>query len=104
MPECQHHNWPNYALKEVGGTMHHRANFETNKQGVNTLVYRAESGYESHRHGAPAGGIYKLVAEIQDVKSSATSITLYYLIGNGSVAEQLKLWANGEKNTCPKLR
>lgn len=94
---------PNFALREVGGTMHYHAKVETNKEGVTTLAYQAEQGRETARYGAPPGGVYQLVAEIRENKGNATRVDLYYVIGVGSVAEHLKRWANGDKGNCPKL-
>lgn len=94
---------PNLAFREVGGTMHYHSKIETNKEGITALVFQAEQGRESARHGAPPGGLYQLVAEIQENKPNATGINIYHVAGVGSVAEHLKLWAGGEKNRCPKL-
>lgn len=94
---------PNFAFREVGGTMHYRAKVETNKEGVTTLAYQAEQGRETARYGAPPGGVYQLVAEIRENRGNATRIDLYYVTGVGSIAEHLKRWANGDKGNCPKL-
>jgi len=94
---------PNYAYKEVGGTMHYHSKMDTNKEDVVTLTFQAEQGRESARHGAPPGGLFQLVAQIRAVEASSTRIALNYVIPANSAAEYLKLWANGDKSRCPKF-
>lgn len=94
---------PNYALREVGGTMLYHPKTDTNKEGVVTLSLQSESTRKSAMHGAPPDGIFMLVAEIRAVDANTTRIDFNYVITANSAVEHLKLWANGDKNRCPKF-
>lgn len=94
---------PNYALREVGGTMLYHPKIDTNKEGVVTLSLQSESTRKSSMHGAPPDGIYMLVAEIRAADASSTQINFNYMITANSAVKHLKQWANGDKNRCPKL-
>lgn len=94
---------PNYAFKEVGGTMHYHAKIDTDKEGVVTLSLQSEQGRESARHGAPPGGLFMMVAEMRAADASTTRITFNYVITANSAVEHMKQWANGDKGRCPKF-
>lgn len=94
---------PNYAYKEVGGTMHYHSKIDTDKEGVVTLSLQSEQGRESARHGAPPGGLFMLVAEMRAADASTTRIALNYVITANSAVEHLKQWSNGDKSRCPKF-
>ena len=94
---------PNYALKEVGGTMLYHPKIDTNKEGVVTLSLQSESTRKSAMHGAPPDGIFMLVAEFRAAGTNATRIDLNYYITANSAVEHLKQWANGDQSRCPKF-
>jgi len=94
---------PNYALREVGGTMLYHPKIDTSKEGVVTLSLQSESTRKSAMHGAPPDGVFMLVAEIRAADANTTRINFNYLITANSAVEHLKQWANGDKNRCPKF-
>ena len=94
---------PNYALREVGGTMLYHPKIDANKEGVVTLSLQSESTRKSAMHGAPPDGVFMLVAEIRAADANTTRINFNYLITANSAVEHLKQWANGDKNRCPKF-
>lgn len=94
---------PNYAIKEVGGTMLYHPKIDTNKEGVVTLSLQSESTRKSSMHGAPPDGMFMLVAEFRAAGANTTRIDLNYFIMANSAVEHLKQWANGDKNRCPKF-
>ena len=94
---------PNYALREVGGTMLYHPKIDTSKEGVVTLSLQSESTRKSAMHGAPPDGVFMLVAEIRAADANTTRINFNYLNTANSAVEHLKQWANGDKNRCPKF-
>jgi hypothetical protein len=51
--------------------------------------------------GAPAGGIFVLVAEAQP-QGGGTKVDVYHL-GRGGIADYALDWAEGNKSRCPRL-
>lgn len=89
----------NYQTRSNGSITWYHAKVDTDKAGVARLILQAE---QPRMMGQPPGGIFKLVAEVHGGKGG-TQIDLYYIGSHDFVAEQLKLWANGDRSKCPEF-
>jgi hypothetical protein len=79
----------------------YRPKMGTTRGGVKTLsVQKSFNG--RNVAGAPPGGMFSLVAEFRPA-GRKTKIDVYHA-GEGSIAEWLKKWAEGDTTRCPSLQ
>ena len=90
----------NYQTRSNGSITWYHAKVDTDKAGVARLILQGE---QPRMKGQPPGGLFRLVAEVRGGKGSTTRIDLYYIGTHDFVAEQLKLWANGDRSKCPEF-
>jgi hypothetical protein len=89
----------NYQTKSNGSITWYHAQVDADTAGVARLTLQGE---QPRMKGQPTGGLFKLVAEARGGKGG-TRIDLYYIGTHDFVAEQLKLWANGNRGKCPEF-
>ena len=89
----------NHQTKSNGSITWYHAKVDTSKAGSVTLSLQGE---QPRMNGQPPGGLYQLVAEVSG-KGGSTGINLYYIGTHDFVADELKLWANGNKGKCPEF-
>lgn len=94
---------PNYAMKEAGGSTRYNPKFQMIGQNKAALsLQELYNDPKSHANsGAPPGGIFVMVAEMQP-RGNQTQLDIYHL-SRGRVADFLKDWAEGDKSRCPRL-
>lgn len=90
----------NYATQSGNSVIYYHPKIDVSTAGLVTLSLQGE---QPHLHGQPAGGLFSLVAETRAGKGGTTRMELYYRGTYDFVAEQLKLWANGQKGKCPEF-
>ncbi len=92
---------PSYQYKEAGGSTTYLPKIETTRNGVTALSVQ-EKYNDRDQSGAPPGGFFTLVAEMQAVGNNKTQVDIYHN-SRGKIADPLKQWIAGDKRLCPSF-
>lgn len=85
---------------EDGGATTYRAKVETVRREEAALSIQEEYADPRANSGAPPGGIFVLVAEIEAAGKKKTDVDIHHL-SRGKIAEALARWLEGDKRQCP---
>jgi hypothetical protein len=92
----------NYATRESASSTTYHPKIVKGRKSATALVVQ-EQYNDRDDSGAPTGGIFTLVAEVNPSGKKTTDVDIYYLTGRGMIVDPLKEWMEGNKGHCPSF-
>lgn len=80
--------------------VYYHATVSSPRVGAGEIVVQMDS---PNMVGGPEGGVYILVADVEDSSAGASKVTVYAAGKGGDIVAAILAWAEGNEHGCPDL-